>query len=434
MTRARLGRPSVPHATAVGKVLLAFDRGRALPPAPLRHYTERTLVDPDALARQLVTVRRRGWADAAGERDRDLNAIAAPVFARDGALAAIVGVQGPAGAAHAHADAGRARAAARGRGAADGRARRHRRLSGARRHRSRGEPRSAASGRHCIASAAALSCRAYSASVLRNTQDPEGSRARTAPLRFRRRDRRRRPRPLDRLASRPRRDHRRRRPRQVAAIASGASGIACGVVRNNYFQPAMSDLMAACVEIWESQPERPALPRQRLHRARLREPGGRPDGRARAPRAPRLRLDARDRRGRGARAHARALPRLAGGRPRGLPARAPRRLRLQQGVDARPRRARPRRRRHDHRGRRGHRLRARRRRRGDRRADLRRDDRDRAGRRRRRPMDREAVVDARAARPPRRPPARRQRARATSRCGPTGTSRRARSTSRRRSS
>lgn len=38
-------------------------------------------------------------------------------------------------------------------------------------------------------------------------------------------------------------------------IASGASGIACGVVRNNYFQPAMSELMAACVEIWESDPE-----------------------------------------------------------------------------------------------------------------------------------------------------------------------------------
>ncbi len=38
-------------------------------------------------------------------------------------------------------------------------------------------------------------------------------------------------------------------------VASGASGIACGVVRNNYFQPAMQDLMAACVEIWESDPE-----------------------------------------------------------------------------------------------------------------------------------------------------------------------------------
>src|SRR4051812_38140639 len=39
------------------------------------------------------------------------------------------------------------------------------------------------------------------------------------------------------------------------SVAAGASGIACGVVRNNYFQPAMSELMAECVGIWESDPE-----------------------------------------------------------------------------------------------------------------------------------------------------------------------------------
>ena len=38
-------------------------------------------------------------------------------------------------------------------------------------------------------------------------------------------------------------------------VAAGASGIACGVVRNNYFQPAMAELMAGCVEVWESDPE-----------------------------------------------------------------------------------------------------------------------------------------------------------------------------------
>jgi glycine/D-amino acid oxidase-like deaminating enzyme len=37
-------------------------------------------------------------------------------------------------------------------------------------------------------------------------------------------------------------------------VGAGASGIACGVIRNNYFQPAMSELMAACVEVWESDP------------------------------------------------------------------------------------------------------------------------------------------------------------------------------------
>ena len=36
------------------------------------------------------------------------------------------------------------------------------------------------------------------------------------------------------------------------AIAAGASGIACGVVRNNYYQPAMRELMAHSVDVWES--------------------------------------------------------------------------------------------------------------------------------------------------------------------------------------
>jgi len=40
-----------------------------------------------------------------------------------------------------------------------------------------------------------------------------------------------------------------------AAIAAGASGIACGVIRNNYFQPAMRELMAHSVEVWESDPK-----------------------------------------------------------------------------------------------------------------------------------------------------------------------------------
>lgn len=38
-------------------------------------------------------------------------------------------------------------------------------------------------------------------------------------------------------------------------VAAGATGIACGVVRNNYFQPAMRELMAHSVGVWESDPE-----------------------------------------------------------------------------------------------------------------------------------------------------------------------------------
>jgi glycine/D-amino acid oxidase-like deaminating enzyme len=54
--------------------------------------------------------------------------------------------------------------------------------------------------------------------------------------------------------------HLARQGRQVlvvdkTSVAAGASGIACGIVRNNYFQPAMQELMAACVEVWESEAE-----------------------------------------------------------------------------------------------------------------------------------------------------------------------------------
>lgn len=39
------------------------------------------------------------------------------------------------------------------------------------------------------------------------------------------------------------------------AVAAGASGIACGVIRNFYYQPAMGAVMRASVEVWESDPD-----------------------------------------------------------------------------------------------------------------------------------------------------------------------------------
>jgi IclR family acetate operon transcriptional repressor len=93
VSMAHIGRPSIRHATAVGKVLLACAGGD---PGVLDAYTERTITSPEALAAELATVRERGWAEAEGEREPDLNALAAPVFRRRGELAAILGVQGPA--------------------------------------------------------------------------------------------------------------------------------------------------------------------------------------------------------------------------------------------------------------------------------------------------------------------------------------------------
>jgi DNA-binding IclR family transcriptional regulator len=91
----RLGRPSIGHATATGKVLLAFGDAQ-LPSGRLQAYTRRTIVDRRKLQLELARVARQRYAEAAGERELDLNAVAAPVFGTDGKLAGIVGVQGPA--------------------------------------------------------------------------------------------------------------------------------------------------------------------------------------------------------------------------------------------------------------------------------------------------------------------------------------------------
>jgi DNA-binding IclR family transcriptional regulator len=52
-----LGRPSVAHATAAGKVMLAFTGRR--PEPLLRAYTERTITDAAALEAELEQLRGR---------------------------------------------------------------------------------------------------------------------------------------------------------------------------------------------------------------------------------------------------------------------------------------------------------------------------------------------------------------------------------------
>jgi DNA-binding IclR family transcriptional regulator len=111
ISMARLGRPSVSHATAVGKVMLAFGpdacparagpgaggsgAGGSGPGEQLVAYTERTITDPGALAAELESVREHGIAEAIGEREADLAGMAAPVLGRGGELVAIIGLQGP---------------------------------------------------------------------------------------------------------------------------------------------------------------------------------------------------------------------------------------------------------------------------------------------------------------------------------------------------
>jgi DNA-binding IclR family transcriptional regulator len=91
---AEVGRTSTAHATAVGKVFLAH--GGTVPAGPLKAFTDRTIVDHDVLSVDVARVRERGWGQALGEREEDLNAVAVPVLDPAGTLVAILGVQGPA--------------------------------------------------------------------------------------------------------------------------------------------------------------------------------------------------------------------------------------------------------------------------------------------------------------------------------------------------
>src|SRR3954449_12087178 len=75
---AEVGRPSVAHATATGKVFLAHTDGTV--PTALAGYTDKTITDAATLEAQIEEVRQRGWAQAVGEREIGLNAIACPLL------------------------------------------------------------------------------------------------------------------------------------------------------------------------------------------------------------------------------------------------------------------------------------------------------------------------------------------------------------------
>ena len=77
-----------PHCSALGKVLYAFGRLR-LPSGPLERRTPATITSLERLERELVEIRRRGWAVAWEELEVGLVAVAAPVRTADGVVGAV---------------------------------------------------------------------------------------------------------------------------------------------------------------------------------------------------------------------------------------------------------------------------------------------------------------------------------------------------------
>lgn len=83
-----VGRRDDLHAGASGKAILAFlpdEEIDALLRAPLSRATERTIVNPRELRKQIAEIRARGYATSLGERVPGAGfGIGAPVFGPDG--------------------------------------------------------------------------------------------------------------------------------------------------------------------------------------------------------------------------------------------------------------------------------------------------------------------------------------------------------------
>ncbi len=95
---AALGQNNPAHCTATGKVLLAFASAAdtdAVMNGELMRYTDRTITDPAALAKELVRVRATGVAVNRGEFSDDAGAVAAIVRNSSGQLTTALAITVP---------------------------------------------------------------------------------------------------------------------------------------------------------------------------------------------------------------------------------------------------------------------------------------------------------------------------------------------------
>lgn len=89
-----IGRNVPYHASALGKVLLAFGAA-SLPAGNLQSKTARTITSRTQLNSELEKVRKAGFAIIDNELENGLVAVAAPVFNHDGKVVAAISISGP---------------------------------------------------------------------------------------------------------------------------------------------------------------------------------------------------------------------------------------------------------------------------------------------------------------------------------------------------
>jgi DNA-binding IclR family transcriptional regulator len=95
---SRVGGSVVPHASAMGKVLLASlgEKERAaFLEGPLVPFTDKTIVEPGRLAKVLEDVRRRGFALESGEEHAGVGCIGVPILGRADRWIAALSISGP---------------------------------------------------------------------------------------------------------------------------------------------------------------------------------------------------------------------------------------------------------------------------------------------------------------------------------------------------
>jgi IclR family KDG regulon transcriptional repressor len=95
---SRIGEDLPLHCTAIGKVHLAFtdDAVRASLPESLPKFTEKTILDRQALIQQLKKVAENGYAADFGEHIDDVRSLAVPVRDYTRAVVAGLAISGPA--------------------------------------------------------------------------------------------------------------------------------------------------------------------------------------------------------------------------------------------------------------------------------------------------------------------------------------------------
>lgn len=97
---SRIGLRLPLYAGSAGKAMLAFlpeaQREEIISSTPLMPLTEKTIVDPDYLRRELAHIREVGYAVSRGEWQIDASGVAAPIFDANHFPTAAVTISGPA--------------------------------------------------------------------------------------------------------------------------------------------------------------------------------------------------------------------------------------------------------------------------------------------------------------------------------------------------